>query len=306
MTKQIIVALFWMASAAPLLALDGYVGVYAEAPNTVSRENSNVALGPRAHLTFNIALVNEEDGEELLAAGGLGQTLAVTLRDDEAPIPADELHISWRDEVERYAFYGGLPPEPREKHLLEPGVGWRSELTIRRIDGLPFRGGDYTLYVEVKDDSLLGADGLPWRGRRGAATLSLKLDEAKGPEDQLWKAKMLGIEALAGGTYERALDHFQHALDLDPSDDFAWSGLGRAYFELQLYREAAASLDGVVQRSVARGMDTTLPALLVESYVALGEREKAAEILALMVPPARIEPLLGKMEERHAKRRPTP
>lgn len=285
------------------LAQSSYVGVYTYPRHMVLEEEMLLAVAPRDALQFKVSVANEEGHEELFMEGGGLHGIDMELWKDGRKVDPSTLDFDWTTGGERYAFFGGLPPEPTAEGVLEPGVGFRSELRIRNRSGKPFSAGSYQLWARVNQGSLLRADGTAWVGRGGLAESRFVLFEPRSFDETQLARTLIGGEALQNREYGRAAEIFAEQVDADATNLGGWARLGLAYFHLGRHEEAAQCMERIMPKIVAEGSHSSLPFLLAESYVALGLPEKAAVALRSVVLEQDIDTTLERIEARVVAKR---
>ena len=278
-----------------LLAQDGYLGVYALPRHTTSVGGEVVGFAPRDELHFEVSLANEEGGEELFLPEGLAGGLGLELLRDGEPIPAPSLRLVWEDRERRYAFYGGLPPEPDVAGVLEPGVGLATDLRVRRRSGAGFAPGHYVARLRVLPGAARRSNAEPWRGRGGVGGTSFTLRAAETEADQLLERKLAASGAFAAGDYELAAALWSEIVEADATETSGWAGLGAALHHLGRHALATECLEKAMPAIVTEGHHSGLPFLLATSYVALGEPEKAEETLRAVVGQSLVESAIARL-----------
>lgn len=107
---------------------------------------------------------------------------------------------------------------------------------------------------------------------------------------------------MTGGRYEAAREQFAEVKALDPTDVDAWTGWGLASFHLGEHAKAAEAMRKAMPSIVSRGLHSTIPSLLAESYVFLGELDKARETLGAYLLEPDIEPALEVLKAKVARK----
>jgi tetratricopeptide (TPR) repeat protein len=116
-------------------------------------------------------------------------------------------------------------------------------------------------------------------------------------EDRKRQLQLEGSLLEERGAYEQALELRRQLVALDPEDLNSYSWLGYAHYQLRQYREAAVALERVMPLVRASEGYSLLHLTLAESYVALGEEEKAKEALRGYVFEKDIEAELVRLRE---------
>lgn len=284
------------------LAQDPYLGVYALPLRTASIDGELVGYATEDSLAFEVTVANEEGTLELYWAGGLAAGLNVELVRDGEPLASDSLTIDWDAAPTRYAFDGDLPAAPSVPGVLEPGVGLRSELRVRTKDGATFRAGDYTLRLTVVPEKVTVSDGSAWGGRGGLGGARFRLEDVDSPDEHKRALLIRALDALAHGRHGAAKEDFTKVIEMDPADLDGWAGLGIASWHLGRHAEAAEAMEKAMPRIVLRGQHSVIPQLLAESYVALGEPDKARSTLRAVLVEHEVEPMLEAIHAKVSKR----
>ena len=259
---------------------------------------------PGGRSTSRSAWRTKKVEKELFIQGGIPGLLIVELRQDTRWIGGQALVFDWSRVPTRYSFFGGLPPEPSAAGILEPGVALRSTLTVRLVSGEPFPVGTYELRLRLAPDRLKRADGC--RGTVGAVLLvsSFSCDRAQPRRTESGSTRCSVRKPYSMETTRRRHAIFRAMLDETPLEKRGWAGLGLAYFRLKKHGLAAEAFEHSVAKADERILDSSLADLLVESYVVLGEDEKALRTLRRFGDQADTESALARVKERvRAKRR---
>lgn len=295
-----VLLLLGSVSSSTLSAADGYLGVYASvAGGTTTVGEDLVGFAPQGALRLSVSVANEEGGEELFLDGGVRAALRLELLVDGEP-RRGELELAWAKSEQRYAFFGDLPEVPSRAGVLESSVGLKTELTLRRRGGSPWGAGRYEIRLVVDPQAVTLADGSPWTGRGGVAGVRFELREEDSAEARLLALKIRASDAFGAGRYREAAERWAEVVDLDAADDDGWAGLGASYYQLGDHGGAVECLEKVVPAMAEKGLHSALPLFLAESYVAIGELEKARETLHLVVVEPEVASRLEKLQRKVA------
>ena len=276
---------------------DSYIGVYVHAQQVVTIGDGEVGFLPRSTLRFEISLANEEGNAEIYLPDGMTGSLELTLERNGTRISNEKLNIVWSDNEERFALDGGHLPEGGATGLFEPRVVLKRSLTVSLRRGA-FQSGSYTASLSARHDATLLANGATWHGRGGVGGARFALRDAISAEDQLRVRKLSAMDAMNAGEFVQAASRWQAIVDLDASDLDGWAGLGVANFHLNRHREAAECLERVMPAEPGDMPRSTLPLLLAESYVHLGELEEAERVLRLIALEPQAAVMLDAIEAR--------
>jgi hypothetical protein len=312
-------ALFSLLVTAPVSAYNVVLWVNVHSLDTMSAKNDggpskSETYGTLAELRFQVFLTNEveaeDGGETVFMAGPLREVLAVELVRNGEPLDPVALEVAWEAEDERVDMvsFQELPLDGEGgEHPLPPRVRLSNRLTVRRANGQPFALGEYEVWMRVKPGAIWRADGGPWQGRRedgqlwedrgGVGVVYLEIREAVTLEDRKKQLRRQGSLLEERGAYEQALELRKQLVALDPEDLNSYSWLGYAHYQLRQYREAAVALERVMPLVRASEGYSLLHLTLAESYVALGEEEKAKEALRGYVFEKDIEAELVRLRE---------
>jgi tetratricopeptide (TPR) repeat protein len=159
--------------------------------------------------------------------------------------------------------------------------------------------------MRVKPGAIWRADGGPWQGRRadgelwegrgGAGGAYFDIREAATLED---RKRQLHLEASLlseRGAYEQALELRRQLVALDPEDLASYVGLGEVHYRLRQYREAVVAFERYMPVLRQHGWKSLTPYMLAQSYLALGEEEKARETFQGILVEDKIEPELARL-----------
>ncbi len=306
MWQRTVLLLILIASSSPtLLAADGFLGVYSHlATGMTSVEGELVGYVPKSELTLKISVANEEGSEELFLDGGIREALQIEVKVDGEPQTG--LVLDWASADRRYAFFGGLPPTPSQEGVLEPGVGLETRLAVRRTDGKSFAAGRYQLQFRIEPSAVRFADGSAWQGRGGLGGTRFELLGINSAEASATELKIRARDALLGERYPEAAELFAEVVELEPTDVDGWSGLGASLHHLGDHQSAAESLEKVMPTIIEQRMNSTLPLLLAESYVNLGELEKAERALQAVIVEPDVAVKLEELQLKVARAAPNP
>lgn len=296
MKRLLLALMFAVLISASASASSSYVGIYATPQGTARIEGVLTGVAERQHLELIVSVVNEV-GSELYAPGGLPSMVRVEIAKDDAALPADSLDLTWQKD-ERFSIAPDLPSEPSVAGILEPGVGLRSRLSVARADGRSFGEGRYEIELSLVEKGLLRSDGSSWHGRGGALIRRFELQHPKTPEEQQWARKMRAREAFYDGRFADAKRLFESAAVFDGNDIGAWTGISRAQLALGDYAGASRTIERLLPELRGSGQETSLPVLLAEARLHLGDRAGAVAALKSFVAEAFLAPTLEKIELR--------
>jgi len=99
-------------------------------------------------------------------------------------------------------------------------------------------------------------------------------DQPPPPSHQAALAYNAGVEAQVAGDFEKAVQRYQHAMELDPSLALPHTGLAGLYFIQERWQEAAAEAEKALELDPA---DQRALQLRYEAYMQAGETTLAAE-----------------------------
>lgn len=151
-----------------------------------------------------------------------------------------------------------------------------------------------TMKVTAAIEALTWSDGTPWRGRHfGDAQLVVRVPK---PETLAERRSYHLIEsnvAFKRGDTDAALRHARDVLKENPKDAGGHDALARVFMKLGRYRDAIAELQLV--KTMLPRPGTLIDLSLAYSYLAIGDEQKATELVRAVYPPADVRPTLEQM-----------
>lgn len=282
-----------LAGALPAADPNAYLGVHALPVNAIAVDGEAVAYTPLDELVFEASLANEEGTEVFSLEGDLAAALSIELRRDDQPV---EVLAEWIDRGEQFSLTGRAPPD--DPRSLEPGVGRKAELRLRRPGGKPFDAGAYALLLRVVPPAVRDGQGSPWAERGGVGGARFAIAEPVRLADFKLRLVIDLGRKIRVGDLRAALALGQQLVDLDPSDPASKGWLGEVQLQLRDYQAAAVNLATALTAQIEAGGEerTLLTSYLAYAYVALGRTAEAAELLALSHMPDDIPAELARLQ----------
>lgn len=284
------------AFSAAQVAAAPYLWWKVELKSAVAGPNGLVfdVLGETGDLELVFSFANEDTAERLWLSPRFLAELRVTVMDGAVAVPT---LITWES---RRAINSATVDVvgAGETVVLEPDARFESTALLRRISGEPFSAAEYRVAVSlvnaVQDLKLAG--GRAWQGKYVPdGEIVVRVSEPRTVGDQRKFHLTEGQRALSRGDGMNALGHFRNAQGIDPENLQARAGLGEAFLQLGQFLNAVAEFERVLP--TLRGERSPLYLSLAYSYVGLGNDQKAAAVLAVMMNKDAIQPQLEKMRQ---------
>lgn len=175
---------------------------------------------------------------------------------------------------------GDIPTSVSETVTLQPGEQLRVTYAFDLASTQPLPSGRYTVVVRTADAAsfVRTSANEPWSGAFASdGTITIDIRPPQSPAEQIAWLVAQGNAALNRGTAAQALQQFNRAIALSPSNAEARMGRAATYLELRRYREALDDL-GPFEATVQRER-SILPTMLAKAYLGLGDRARAKNAL---------------------------
>lgn len=280
--------------------IDSYLGVYIHPRPVLTIEGEHVGFVPLQTMNFEVSVGNEEGPHEIFLTDGIEGSVEFEMELDGLPVPVHRMIFEWSTDPVRVALDDELPPEPSVPGVIESGVGLTTTVSISPPNAQGWYPGDYVLRLRFRPAAVRLGNGDTWSGRGGMGETRFTLRDEISTEDQLLARKLEAKTALDAGRLRDAAGLWRSITQTHPDDLDAWAGLGVATFHLGDHQKAADCLQRVMPATPGDMPRSTLPLLLAESYVHLGDLESAAAALRHIVPEADISAQLESIQSRVA------
>jgi len=193
---------------------------------------------------------------------------------DDLKTPKENLEIMDKGIVNKYKYKEAADYDRQNFKVLEPGTGMRASLIGKLNNNRPLESGLYELRCEFKEGSLNHV-----KSGYGGHRFRIVKPEMKDDLRAYYGAK--GNQYFHANQPDKALEYYQKAYELDPSNSDVYAGLGYAYLGLKDYRNAVIYLEKALSKEL-KGK-SGLPGALARAYLATGEEKKALDTLRLIM-----------------------